>query len=87
MFFILVLLLSSTPVYAEDGLTFSGSTRIRHETIDGQPRAGFNESGDLPNIRMIVTGKYRSGQLKLGAELVSAIPTLATLRQFVLLAQ
>jgi hypothetical protein len=65
----LVLLLSSAPAYAEDGLTLSGNTRIRYETIDGQPRTGSNESDDLLNIRTILTGEYRTGQLKLGAEL------------------
>jgi hypothetical protein len=57
------------PAYAEDGLTLSGNTRIRYETIDGQPRTGSNESDDLLNIRTILTGEYRTGQLKLGAEL------------------
>ena len=64
-----VLLLVSTPAYAEDGLTLSANTRLRYETIEGQPRAGFNESDDLFNIRTIVTGEYRSGGLRLGAEL------------------
>lgn len=68
-FSILILLLPSTPAYAEDGLTLSGNTRIRYETIDGQPRSGFNESDDLLNIRTILTGEYRSGPLRLGAEL------------------
>lgn len=63
------LLLVATPAYAEDGLTLSANTRLRYETIEGQPRAGFNESDDLFNIRTIVTGEYRSGQLKIGAEL------------------
>lgn len=64
-----VLLLVATPAYAEDGLTLSANTRLRYETIEGQPRTGFNESDDLFNIRTIVTGEYRSGQLKIGAEL------------------
>lgn len=64
-----VLLLVATPAYADDGLTLSASTRLRYETIEGQPRAGFNQSDDLFNIRTIVTGEYRTGRLKLGAEL------------------
>ncbi len=63
------LLLVSTPAHAEDGLTLSGNTRLRYETIEGQPRAGFNESDDLFNIRTIVTAEYRTGRLRLGAEL------------------
>ncbi|AQA00640.1 hypothetical protein BWQ93_02980 [Sphingopyxis sp. QXT-31] len=47
----------------------SANTRLRYETIEGQPRAGFNESDDLFNIRTIVTGEYRTGRLRLGAEL------------------
>lgn len=64
-----VLLVVSTPATAEDGLTLSANTRLRYETIEGQPRTGFNESDDLFNIRTIVTGEYRSGPLRLGAEL------------------
>jgi len=64
-----VLLLSPTPVFAEDGLSLSGSTRLRYEVLYGQPRAGFNESDDLVSIRTIVTGEYRTGRLRLGAEL------------------
>lgn len=63
------LLLVSTPAYAEDGLTLSANTRLRYETIDGQPRTGFNESDDLFNIRTIISGEYRTGRLRLGAEL------------------
>lgn len=68
-FSFLTLLLVSSPAYAEDGLTLSANTRLRYETIEGQPRTGFNESDDLFNIRTIVTGEYRTGQLRLGAEL------------------
>lgn len=64
-----ILLFVAAPAYAEDGLTLSANTRLRYETIEGQPRAGFNESDDLFNIRTIVTGEYRTGGLRLGAEL------------------
>ncbi|MBP9233231.1 MAG: alginate export family protein [Sphingobium sp.] len=64
-----ILLLVPTPAFAEDGLSLGGSTRLRYEVIDGQPRAGFNESDDLVSIRTIVTGEYRTGRLRLGAEL------------------
>jgi len=56
-----ILLLVPTPAFAEDGLSLGGSTRLRYEVIDGQPRAGFNESDDLVSIRTIVTGEYRTG--------------------------
>lgn len=46
-----------------------GSTLVRYEVIDGQPRAGFSASEDLLRIRTILTGEYRNGPLRLGAEL------------------
>lgn len=64
-----ILLLAPTPVLAQDGLSLGGSTRVRYEVIDGQPRAGFNVSDDLLSIRTILTGEYRTGPFKLGAEL------------------
>ena len=67
-----ILLLVPTPAFAEDGLSLGGSTRLRYEVIDGQPRAGFNESDDLVSIRTIVTGEYRTGRLRLGAELYAS---------------
>lgn len=68
-FYFPVLLLVSTPAYAEDGLTLSANTRLRYETIEGQPCTGFNESDDLFNMRTIVTGEFRTGRLRFGAEL------------------
>lgn len=66
-----VLLLAPTPVFAADGLSLSlsGSARLRYELIDEKPRAGFNESDDLVSIRTIVTGEYRTGRLRFGAEI------------------
>lgn len=68
-FSVLTLLVLSSPAYAEDGLTLSANTRLRYEVIESQPRTSFNESDNLFNIRTIVTGEYRTGQLRLGAEL------------------
>lgn len=62
-------LVISTPAFAEDGLTLSANTRLRYELIEGQPRVGFNDSDDLFNVRTIVTGEYRSGNVRFGAEL------------------
>ena len=61
--------LSPSVAFAEDGLTVSGSSRIRYELIEGQPRAGFNASDDLLNIRTILGVDYRAGNLHLGAEI------------------
>lgn len=59
----------SLPARADDGLTLSGTVRLRYETIDGQARAGFNSSDDLFNIRTQIAGEYRSGDFRVGAEL------------------
>ena len=54
---------------AEDGLTLSGSMRVRYEAIDGQPRAGFNISDELVNLRTIILAEYRKGDVRFGVEL------------------
>lgn len=52
-----------------DDFTLSGSTRLRYESIDGRPRSGARASEELWSLRTIVTGEYRHGNLRLGAEL------------------
>lgn len=64
-----ILLALPTPAFAEDGLTITGSMRVRYETIEGQPRTGFDEKDDLLNVRTIVGGEYRSDGFRAGAEL------------------
>ncbi|RYF95571.1 MAG: hypothetical protein EON95_01015 [Caulobacteraceae bacterium] len=54
---------------APEGLTVSGSVRLRYEVIDGQPRPGFNDRDDLINLRTTLFGEYRKGPIRLGAEL------------------
>lgn len=54
---------------AEDGLTLSGSMRVRYEAIDGQPRVGFNTSDELVNFRTIILAQYRKGDVRFGVEL------------------
>lgn len=53
----------------EDGLSVSGSVRVRYETIDGQARAGFNSSDELVNLRTQILAEYRERGLRIGAEL------------------
>lgn len=65
----LILAALPAPALAEDGLTITGSVRIRYETIDGQARTGFNDSDDLLNIRSIVGAEYRTGGFRIGGEL------------------
>lgn len=62
-------LLTASPALAEDGLTLSGSVRLRYEAIDGQARAGFNKSDDLWNLRTILLAEYRQDNVRLGVEL------------------
>lgn len=56
-------------VVAKDGFSVSGSVRLRYETIDGQPRVGFNSHDELFNVRTQILTEYRSGPLRLGVEL------------------
>lgn len=56
-----------TPVAAQ--VTVSGTSRIRAETIDGQARAGFNESDTLLNLRTTVAAQYEDGPVKVVGEL------------------
>ena len=68
-FSLLILAALPTAAWADDGLTITGSVRIRYETIDGQARTGFNDSDDLLNIRSIVGAEYRAGGFRIGGEL------------------
>lgn len=60
----------TTPALAgEDGLAISGSMRLRFEEIEGQPRAGFDSSDSLFNVRTQVLAEYRADGFRAGAEL------------------
>lgn len=54
---------------AEEGLTITGSVRLRYEAIDGQPRVGFNKSDDLVNLRTNILAEYRKADVRIGVEL------------------
>jgi hypothetical protein len=77
------LLLAPTASFAQtapataDGLDLSASIRLRHETIDGQPRPGFNASDDLVSLRTILGAQYRTGQVRFAAELYDSRAWLA----------
>lgn len=71
---LLALLLGSTPFAAQaqtppDGLSLSGNVRIRYEALEGQARAGLDDSIDLVSLRTVLTADYRAGPIRLGAEL------------------
>lgn len=61
----------STPAIAQTPheLDLSGSTRVRGEAIEGQPRAGFDDNDLLLNLRTILTAEYRHEGVRIGAEL------------------
>ncbi|RAK51430.1 hypothetical protein DJ018_15950 [Phenylobacterium deserti] len=54
---------------ADEGWSFSGSMRLRHETVDNQVRPGFNQSEDLVSLRTTLGAEYNSGPLTLAAEM------------------
>lgn len=54
---------------AGEGFRLSGTSRLRYEAIDGQPRAGFNEADDLVNLRTTFLAEYRSDGVRVAAEL------------------
>lgn len=68
-FSLLILVALPAPLWADDGLTITGSVRLRHEIIDGQARTGFNDSDNLLSIRSIVGAEYRAGGFRIGGEL------------------
>lgn len=52
-----------------EGFDVSGSTRLRYETIENQPRIGFNRTDTLVNLRTTLLASYRDGPLTIAAEL------------------
>ncbi|MDP5280081.1 alginate export family protein [Sphingomonas sp. DG1-23] len=64
--------MAAVPASAQDvaeGLSVMGSMRLRYEAIDGQARAGFNESDALVNLRTAILAEYRTRDVRLGVEL------------------
>jgi hypothetical protein len=57
-----------TTAAAQD-LDVSGTVRLRYEAIENQPRAGFNRTDELVNLRTTLLAKYDSGPITLAAEL------------------
>ena len=63
---------SLTDAIAPEGLTLSASTRLRLETIDGQPKTGFNQGDTTVSLRTSVFAEYRSGEVRIGGELLDS---------------
>lgn len=52
-----------------DGLSVTGTVRLRYEAIGGQARTGFNQSDQLVNLRTTLKAEYSEGALRVGVEL------------------
>ncbi len=59
------------------GVSLSGTSRLRYETIDGQPRAGFNAGDDLLSIRTTVAAEWTDGRWTLVGEVYDSRAYLA----------
>ena len=59
---------AQTAPVEKSGLLVTGSSRLRYEIIDGQPRAGFNTSDDLLSIRTTLAVQWKSNDWTIGAE-------------------
>lgn len=57
------------PTVGADGFDLGGTSRLRVEAIDGQARAGFNQTDELVNLRTTLMAQYRDGPVRLVAEL------------------
>lgn len=71
--FVLTILCGGTaPALAHapvDGFALSGNVRLRYEALDGQARAGLDDSIDLFSLRTVIAADYRSGPIHVGAEM------------------
>jgi len=52
-----------------DDFQLSGSVRVRYETLDGQPRAGFRPNDEQIALRTTLFAEYRPNGFRIGAEL------------------
>lgn len=52
-----------------DWVTLSGSSRLRHEALEGQPRAGLNATDEQRALRTIITAQADLQGIKVNAEL------------------
>ncbi|MBO9519369.1 MAG: alginate export family protein [Porphyrobacter sp.] len=73
-------ILSATPAYADaptlqsaignpDDFKLSGSTRLRYEALDGQPRVGFRDEDEQLDLRSTLFAEYDTGVIRIGGEM------------------
>ncbi|WP_160731855.1 alginate export family protein [Aurantiacibacter arachoides] len=55
-----------------EGLTISGSARIRYEVLGNQFRPGLDENDDLVTMRFTLAAEYDAGPVRIGGELFDA---------------
>ncbi|MCP3733235.1 alginate export family protein [Sphingomonas sp. MG17] len=62
---------AASPAIAQqrEGFDLSGSIRVRYETIENQPRTGFDRTDALMNLRTTLFASYREGPLTIAAEI------------------
>lgn len=60
-----------------DGLSVSGSVRVRYESIANQFRPGLEENSDILLIRSTLAAQYDTGPVRIGGELIDARAYLA----------
>ena len=83
----LTAVLGATPVLAQEkrqegllqqavgdpeGLTLSGSIRVRYETLANQFRPGLDENSDIVVLRTTLAAQYDTGPVRIAAELIDA---------------
>ena len=47
----------------------TGSVRVRHELLDGQPRVGLRSEDEQLALRSTLAAEYRTGAFRIGGEL------------------
>lgn len=52
-----------------DGFKLSGSSRLRYEALDGQPRAGLPYNDEQLAVRTAIFAEYAKGPIRIGGEL------------------
>src|SRR6187551_3353758 len=52
-----------------EGFKLSGSTRLRYETLDGQPRVGLRPEDEQLDLRSTLFAEYDAGVVRVGGEL------------------
>jgi hypothetical protein len=60
------------------GFKLSGSTRVRHEVLDGQPRAGLPAEDEQLALRTTLFAEYDAGTVRIGGEIYDSRAWLHT---------